>query len=152
MKELSYILLSCIIFSCNSGESQNKEDKFDGLFIENERNKGRLQEMEKQLNMTKYVWTVIEHKRGEYTTYSTNGRTGFTGPLSNYIFYSDVIKVDEYNQDKDYMLQDNLEKELRNQFGPSVHSIKNRKTFVFDSYKDASMYRFSFYELDFKSS
>lgn len=98
----------------------------------------------KKQTQTKFVWTVIEHKRGRYIVSLTGGNTGFEGPIENYIYYSEVNQVEEFNENKEYLLQDQLEKSLRQKFGHTVHSIQNRQTFVFDTYKEASEHRYSF--------
>ena len=98
----------------------------------------------KKQNQTKFVWTIIEHKRGRYIVSLTGGDIGFEGPIENYIYYSEVIQIEEFNENKEYLLQDQLEKNLRQKFGHTVHSIQNRQTFVFDTYKEASEHRYSF--------
>ncbi|WP_086478601.1 hypothetical protein [Arenibacter amylolyticus] len=143
IRVISILIISVFLISCNNKKGQESQQKLDSLQRENERINSRLLEMEKQQNQTKYVWTIIEHKRGRYIVSSSNNKTGFEGPIKNYIYYSDVVKVDGFNEDKKYLLQDNLEKDLRGQFGYSVHSIQNRQTFVFDTYKEASEHRYN---------
>jgi len=144
MRLILLLILSIVFISCNNGKSQDSQQKLDSLQRENEKIKNRLLEIEKQENQTKYVWTVIKLKTGTYILASTDGKTGFEGPLKNQLYYSDIIKVDEFNEDKEYLLQDQLEKDLRSQYGRSVHSIQNRQTFVFATYKEASEHRYNF--------
>lgn len=140
---ISILIISILLISCNNGKTQEFQQKLDSLQRENEIINNRLLEMEKQQNETKYVWMIIEHKRGSYIVSSSDGKTGFNGPIKNYIYYSDVIKVEGFNEDEKYLLQDKLEKGLRSKFGETVHSIQNRQTFVFDTYKEASEHRYN---------
>lgn len=143
IKILSILIFCSFFISCSNGKSK-KEILLDSLRIENELLKESLLELEIQRNQIKYVWTLIEHKRGKYFFGSSEGNGGFEGPLTNYIFYSDIIEVSGFNEEKEYRLQDELEKELRSQFGLSLHSIQKRETFVFDTYKQASEHRYNF--------
>lgn len=144
IRKLQFLLLTTLLIACNNGQSSESDQKLDSLRIENEKMKNLVQELKSQQNKTKYVWTIIHNKRGKYIVSSSSGKTGFEGPIKDFVYYSDVITVDEFNEDKKYILQDELEKDLRKQFGSTIYSIESRETFEFDSYKEASKHRYTY--------
>jgi len=135
MKLAKYLLIMAIAFAemhCSSGniklESKEKSDSNTSTSVE-----------KSNANLTKYVFAVIYHKRGRYV--SSENKSGFEGPIENYLYYSDIVEATEVNETAKYKILDKLEDELRNQFGYSVHSITKRECLVFDTYIEASEYR-----------
>lgn len=161
MKKIILILIASLIFiSCYKEKYEESQKTVDSLItvnknllIEKQNQETDIQKLSEQVrifekrelnrNRTKYVWTAIYHKRGTYTSYSSTGKTGFlANDLSNHIYYSDVKTISEFSDAKKFKLQDQLESEMRGYFGNSIHSIQSRKTYVFDTYQEASSHRY----------
>ena len=89
---------------------------------------------------TKYVWTVILYK--ESILFSDLG--GSPMKYKDMVYYSSVTKVKNMSNSIKYKLQDELESSLRIKSFNHDIIIKNRETFVFDSYDDASEHRYNY--------
>lgn len=150
-KHLILLFSLIILSSCNQGKFEESQSKVDSLLLENYNLKNKISHLESILekrNQPKYVWTVVHHKRGyfvsSYDVDTGKNSSGFKGTPQNYIYYSEIETIKDFDESKKFKLQDELERELRNQFGTSVHSIQKRETFVFESYEKASQHRYKY--------
>lgn len=112
---------------------KNQNEELDKLKIENELLKNKIDQT--PINSTKFVWTVINYKVGDWSP-----DRGFYN-LKSRLYWSDVEEVNNFNENIKYKMQDELEKECRNRIS-LLESIQKRETFVFDSYKEASEFKF----------
>lgn len=112
---------------------KNQNEELDKLKIENELLKNKIDQT--PINSTKFVWTVINYKVGDWSP-----ERGFYN-LKSRLYWSDVEEVNNFNENIKYKMQDELEKECRNRIS-LLESIQKRETFVFDSYKEASEFKF----------
>lgn len=126
-----YILIILPLLLLQACKNQNEE--LDRLKNENELLKNKIAET--PINSTKFVWTMIYYKVGNWSP-----ERGFYN-LKSRVYWSDVEEVNNFNDNVKYKMQDELEKECRSQ-NPLLESIQKRETFVFDSYKEASGFKF----------
>lgn len=112
---------------------KNQNEELDKLKSENELLKNKIAQT--PINSTKFVWTVINYKVGDWSP-----ERGFYN-LKSRLYWSDVEEVNNFNENIKYKMQDELEKECRNRIS-LLESIQKRETFVFDSYKEASEFKF----------
>lgn len=112
---------------------KNQNEELDRLRNENELLKNKIDET--PINSIKFVWTMIYYKVGDWSP-----ERGFYN-LKSRVYWSDVEEVNNFNDNVKYKIQDELEKECRSQ-NPLLESIQKRETFVFDSYKEASEFKF----------
>lgn len=129
MKKYVFIVLGLI--SLQACKNQNEE--LERLKSENEFLKSRIEQT--PINTTKFVWTVINYKVGSWSP-----ERGFYN-LQNKLYWSDIEEVNGFNESLKFKMQDELEKRCRNN-NALLESIQKRETFVFDSYKEASEFKF----------
>jgi hypothetical protein len=125
------ILMLLFLIFLQSCKNQNEE--LNKLKSENEILKSKIDQT--PINSTKFVWTVIYYKVGDWSP-----ERGFYN-YKNQLYWSEVVEVNNFNENIKYKLQDELEKECRNRIA-LLESIQKRETFVFDSYKQASEFKF----------
>lgn len=120
------------LFSCeNIKQSEAKQRKIDSLQY-------RLNQLESRIaEGQKFVLAVIYYKQGTYNMTDNKFEN-----VSDYIEYT---QIEEHNngitETEKYKILDNLENELRNRCGLTLHSIIKRECLVFDSYIEASEYK-----------
>jgi hypothetical protein len=132
MKRTFFLLILLItICSCQDNKKLNQ------IQSENEMLKKQLEGTKKQESSEKFVWIVINYTYGTY--YSETDRLG---DLKKSIIFSDIIEINNYDDSMKYRLEDELEKDLRNRYKGLLHSIQERKTYVFGTYKEASQFKF----------
>lgn len=129
MKKYIFILMS--IISLQACKNQNEE--LEKLRNENEHLKKTIEQT--PINTTKFVWTVINFKVGDWSP-----ERGFYN-LKNRLYWSDIEEVNNFDENLKYKLQDELEKKCRTR-NALLESIQKRETFIFDSYKEASEFKF----------
>ena len=129
-KTITLFLLFITLFSC-------KDENVERLKQENEQLQKQLNE--KQKNTIKYTLTVIYYKMGDVEgDYNGQRLTN----IRNKAIYSDIIEVENFDRTIELKLQDQLEKELRRLHQMFIHSLQKRETFVFDTYEEASEFKF----------
>jgi len=132
MKRTFFLLILLIaICSCQDNKKLNQ------IQSENEMLKRQLEEIKTQESSEKFVWIVINYTYGTY--YSETDRLG---NLKKSIIFSDIREINNYDDSMKYRLEDELEKDLRNRYKGLLHSIQERKTYVFETYKEASEFKF----------
>lgn len=129
MKRYILIILSLLLLQA----CKNQNEELNRLRNENELLKNKIDQT--PINSTKFVWTIINYKVGDWSP-----ERGFYN-LKNRVYWSDVEEVSNFNENMKYKMQDELEKECRSH-NPLLESIQKRETFVFDSYKEASEFKF----------
>lgn len=124
-------------------QSCNNSTANESLVRENELLRKQLnEELKEQVTQTKYVWSIIYFKSGSFTWGSADPKGHFKpGSIQDKIFWSDISEVNDFNEDKKYMLLDELEENLRSKYRVNVHSIQKREAHEFNSYKEASEFR-----------
>lgn len=81
-------------------------------------------------------------KSGSFTWGSNDPKGHFKpGSIQDKMFWSDIEEIYDFNEDKEYRLLDELEKNLRSKYRVNVYSIEKRQAHVFNSYKEASEFR-----------
>lgn len=129
-KTITLFLLFITLFSC-------KDENVERLKQENEQLQKQLNE--KQKNTIKYTLTAIYYKMGDVEgDYNGQRLTN----IRNKAIYSDIIEVENFDRTIELKLQDQLEKELRRLHQMFIHSLQKRETFVFDTYEEASEFKF----------
>lgn len=129
-KTITLFLLFITLFSC-------KDENVERLKQENEQLQKQLNE--KQRNAKKYTLTAIYYKMGDVEgDYNGQRLTN----IRNKAIYSDIIEVENFDRTIELKLQDQLEKELRRLHQMFIHSLQKRETFVFDTYEEASEFKF----------
>lgn len=131
-KILSQIILLLVIVSCRNNS------EVEDLKLQNEQLRNQLEET-KTIDK-KFVVAVIYHKRGTYVYSSSDNKTGFEGPIKDYVYYSDILETENVDETAKYKILDNLEDELRRGYDKSVHSIIRRECNVFNTYVEASKF------------
>lgn len=129
MKRYILIILSLLLLQA----CKNQNEELDRLRNENELLKNKIDQT--PINSTKFVWTIINYKVGDWSP-----ERGFYN-LKKHVYWSDVEEISNFNENIKYKMQDELEKECRSH-NPLLESIQKRETFVFDSYKEASEFKF----------
>lgn len=129
-KTITLFLLFITLFSC-------KDENVERLKQENEQLQKQLNE--KQKNTIKYTLTAIYYKMGDVEG-DHNGQR--LTNIRNKVIYSDIIEVENFDRTIELKLQDQLEKELRRLHQMFIHSLQKRETFVFDTYEEASEFKF----------
>lgn len=140
-KFLLLIIILTTIISCNQNTKYNKEN-FIKLEDENRKLKEELKNLKVKSETSKFLWTVIYCKTGTNSFDPATGKESWIGKLEDKIYSSDIIELNNVTESTKYKLQDELENKVRNQLRSALHSVQNRKTFVFDSYEEASKFKF----------
>ena len=133
MRKYFFILLTLIFL-----QSCKNEKELEKIKIENQQLKQQLED--RTVQKTKFLIGIIYNKRGTYTSYSTDGKEGFSGKINNFVNYTDIIETDNYDETSKYKILDELESDMRKRYGPTIYSIVNRECKVFDNYISASEY------------
>ncbi len=129
MKKYILMLLSLVFLQA----CKNQNEELDKLRNENQLLKNKIEQT--PINSTKFVWTIINYKVGDWSP-----ERGFYN-LKSRLYWSEIEEVNGFNDNIKYKMQDELEKECRNH-NPLLESIQKRETFAFDSYKEASEFKF----------
>lgn len=132
--KLKILILSVILmlFSCKNNS------ELETLKKENEKLKEQLETTNNP--STKFLIGIIYNKRGDYVSASSDGKTGFTGKISNYVNYTDIIETTEFNETSKYKILDELENDMRRKYGLTIYSIESRECKIFEDYISASEY------------
>mgnify|MGYP004701231175 CR=1 FL=1 len=137
MKRTLFLLIILFtIFSCQDN-TKIKQDDISQIQRENEMLKKQLEEVKTQESSEKFVWTFISYTYGTY--YSETDRLG---NLKKSIIFSDIREINNYDSSMKYRLQDELENSLRNKYKGLLHSVQERKSYVFETYEEASEFKF----------
>lgn len=131
---LSIIVLILLTLSCNDSKTKNENER---LKLEIEKLK---QEKEKK-ESPKFVWTVLFCKTATYSYDPSNGKEEYSN-IKDKIYWSDITEFSDFNENLKYKLQDELENKIRASLRQALYSVQERKTYVFDSYKEASEFKF----------
>jgi hypothetical protein len=131
---LSSILLLLSVFACNDSKTKEENKK---LKTEIERLK---QEKEKK-DSPKFVWTVLYCKTATYSRNPLSGKESYSN-IKDRIYWSEITEFSNFNENLKYRLQDELENQIRSNLQEALYSVQDRKTYVFDSYKEASEFKF----------
>jgi len=135
MKKIMLVFLIIISFTA----CKNDTKEIDDLKEENTRLQNEL--VMQSANKAKYVWTVIYCKTGTFSVGSDDPKGHFT-TLDKTLFWSDIEEVSNFTDDLKYKLQDDLENKCRRRYNNTLHSIQNRETYVFDTYEEASKFKY----------
>lgn len=132
MKKIILLSLSLtILISC-------KNDRIEKLEQENIDLQRQLMEKNKVINQ--YAVTIIHLKMGNTLEGTDSGME--LRNIKNKIFCSEIKEIQNFDQSIKFWLQDQLEKELRRLHSGFIQSIQKRETFIFDTYAEASEFRF----------
>lgn len=136
---LSFLILGLFTLSCNNAQ---EKQEIEQLRLELEELRNQKLEEESKKAVPKYVWSVIQCKTGTYSYNPSDGTSGYKN-LKNTIYWSEITEVMDFNENSEYKSQDDLENKLRQRYGRALHSIQERETFAFDTYKEASEFRYN---------
>lgn len=132
MKKLLFLLVIVTLISCKNNS------ELETLKKQNENLKEQLNNS--KIERSKFLIGIIYYKSGTYTIASSDGKTGFTGKISNKVEYTDITETTEFDETNQYKILDKLEKNMRQKYGNTIYSIENRECKVFDDYISASEY------------
>lgn len=144
MKKIIFLIAFFGFQSCGQSEKEELENKNKQLLEIN-------RELEQQLyeeQNTKFVFTVIINKQAYSVTpnYSKDGTSiegTIYGDIRTEIYFTEIQEITGYTKSMNYKMQDDLEYNLRNESGGILQSIDKRETYAFDTYEEASKFKFN---------
>ncbi|MEZ7498343.1 hypothetical protein QO200_06290 [Flavobacterium sp. Arc3] len=134
MKKIIFLLISLIsLQSC-----KNNSIEIEKLKEENKVLKEQI--INKPINIPKYVWTVITYKIGA-RHFDDNGGSRLKN-IETKSSWTDIIEVQNFDYTTKLKMEDEFENRIRQTNSILLHSIVKRETYDFNSYAEASEFKY----------
>lgn len=130
-----YILILISLISLQSCKNENNE--IEKLKEENEALKKQI--IEKPVNNPKFVWTVITYKIGSIVGDANGQRLTNIKTQSS---WTEIEEIPNFDYTTKLRIEDEFESELRQRHSMFLHSIVKRETYDFNTYAEASEFKY----------